>query len=448
MLVQHLRYAIDKLLIRVSSDQWREIKRSCVDVTSNFNTIRHEMERIRGWRKEVENGEATFRRRLQCAKQEIVEQALESSKPSREIEDYNSSTVAYLGSRIPQMRDTQARCDNFKRSEKQGWLFVKVTSGKPTRTSWIRRWFYVKDGLFGWLVLSTHLGVVEEPGRLGVLLCNIKPAVQEDRRFCFEVKTKNQALLLQAETQHQLMEWLRAFELAKKKTLLPTADDSVICGSLDSIYSKTCTQMLDNVTRSLDNHTGNFNDEIICSDRLNSQSTSTTDTTNTSRVGTIDILAQKFSMSTKEDVELGKDHATRIMQRLDPTRKSALFPPELSTTNMPSTSSGIAGLISASHNILPIPVNQNGPITQLRPSLNQAEYHSSTLAPSTLAIAPVLTSLSNKAILSGELGSGIGHDSGGGMPFVVMANFWGSSSLEYINREFLFLRINYHERFE
>lgn len=44
----------------------------------------------------------------------------------------------------------------------------------------------------------------------------MKAAFQEERRFCFEVKTKDTAILLQAETQAEITAWITTFEQAKR----------------------------------------------------------------------------------------------------------------------------------------------------------------------------------------------------------------------------------------
>ena len=145
------------------------------------------MDRVRGWSKEMEAGERVFRRELQLARREIAETASQASMPSRELEDYNLSTVAFLGSKGPSNVSISSQ---GKEGEKQGWLFIRTISGKPARTLWVRRWFYVKNGIFGWLLQGVYSGGVEESEKTGVLLCNVKPAVQEERRFCFRGQDK------------------------------------------------------------------------------------------------------------------------------------------------------------------------------------------------------------------------------------------------------------------
>jgi hypothetical protein len=96
LLAPQLRYTIDKLLIRVSSDQWREMRRSRENSGASFAKWGTEMDRVRGWSREMEAGEGIFRRELQIARREIAEAASQASKPSRELDDYNLSTVVRM----------------------------------------------------------------------------------------------------------------------------------------------------------------------------------------------------------------------------------------------------------------------------------------------------------------------------------------------------------------
>jgi hypothetical protein len=178
ILAPQLRFTMDKLLVRVSTDQWKEMKRSRELAGSTFAQVNNEMERIKGWSREMDDGIGTFRKELQVARKEIAETASTATRPSRELEDYNVSTVAFLGSKGPSVLNTLHRgAGGIERAEKQGWLYQRIISGKPARTVWVRRWFYVKNGIFGWLVQGAHSGGVEESEKIGVLLCNVKPAV-------------------------------------------------------------------------------------------------------------------------------------------------------------------------------------------------------------------------------------------------------------------------------
>ncbi|KAF3929008.1 hypothetical protein ABW19_dt0210434 [Dactylella cylindrospora] len=150
----------------------------------------------------MENSAKIFKQELALARKDMEEQARSVSRPSRELDDYSTSTVPFLTSRGKEA----ARTATFKETEateKQGWLFIRTATGKQgARNTWVRRWFFVRDGMFGSLVLQGQGlkgGGVEETEKVlhcleshsfGLLLCNIKPAFQEERRFCFEIKTK------------------------------------------------------------------------------------------------------------------------------------------------------------------------------------------------------------------------------------------------------------------
>jgi hypothetical protein len=440
-----LRYAIDRLLVRVSSDQWREIKRSCDATGANITKWSSEMDRVRGWSREMESGEGVFRRELQIARRDISDVASKAAQPSRELEDYNLSTVAFLGSKGPSTLNLTGQRKEGETSEKQGWLFLRTISGKPARTAWLRRWFYVKNGIFGWLVQGERSGGVEESEKIGVLLCNVKPAVQEERRFCFEVKTKNQAILVQAETQGQLMEWLEAFEVAKNKALHASASDGVSHpGGIDPAFAITAPSAPEFAAKVTDGHTSHGSDELsgAAFDRPSTLPVPGFEMSgNLATRSSFDVSTPRRSvtgMITREEGESGRDHAARIIQKLDLHRKGA------SNTEIPATQSttaagGIASLISASHNILPAYTPALTQATPTKPTLvlpQHMESHTSTLAPHTLANPPAPTNLSKSAVIvSGERGVGIGRsDATGGMPSGMMANLWGSANWSYINR--------------
>ncbi|KAH8595851.1 hypothetical protein B0O99DRAFT_144720 [Bisporella sp. PMI_857] len=443
LLAPQLRYTIDKLLVKISSDQWREMRRSKEANADTFTKWGTEMDRVRGWSREMEVGETVFRRELQIARRDIAEHAAQTSKPSRELEDYNLSTVAFLGSKGPSTLNLQSQRKERERSEKQGWLFLRIVSGKPARTTWVRRWFYVKNGIFGWLVQGAVSGGVEESEKIGVLLCNVKPAVQEERRFCFEVKTKNQAILVQAETQTQLMEWLGTFELAKTKALEASAnDDYKHPGGIDPAFAITQPSIPEFAAKAVDGgHAAHGSDDLATITPNTLGGAGGLDAAGLATRNSFDVTAPRRSVTTREEGESSRDHATRIMQKLDLHRKPTVIPEEKSSS--PASAGGIASLISASHNILPVytgaSTSQVAPAVQKSalPSIPKfSETHTTTLAPSTLANPPAPTNLSKFAVIaSGERGIGIGRsDATGGMPSGIMANSWGSSNWGYINR--------------
>ncbi|KAI9822042.1 MAG: SNF1-interacting protein [Thelocarpon impressellum] len=469
VLAPQLRSTLDKLLVRICSDQWHEMSRSSDGFLGGFGKSLDEMDRIRSWSAEIEAGEKTFRRELQTARKGLEEKAAASSRPSRELDEYSTSTVPYLGSKGPSSMNLPSPArPGPERAEKQGWLFIRTLTGKPTRTVWTRRWFFVKRGIFGWLVQGARTGGVEESERIGVLLCNVKPAFQEERRFCFEVKTKDNTILLQCETQPELMDWLESFETAKRKAVEDTSDvDSPTSGvhGKDAAFAINPPTAPEFAAKTQDGHGSHGSDELSTGgfDRTTTLPIPEREGTNLVNRASFDISGRKSTSGDREG-DGPRDHAARIIQKLDLHRKSNTN--NLSsggpTDGAPSAglgpSGGIASLISASHNILP--VYSGGPTsttnstptaapTAPKPDFTIANIASSvplgqvgrdappsTLAPSTLANPPASTNLSKTAVLvSGERGMGVGRsDVTGGMPSGMMANLWGSSNWGYINR--------------
>lgn len=438
-LAPQLRYTLDKLLVRVSSDVWREMRR-WREVSFGSNRYADEMDRVRGWSKEMEANEAVFKRELQAARRDVGESAIAAFKPSRELEDYSSSTVAYLGSRGPV--NLQPKDDKMVISEKQGWLFLKTITGKPAKTNWIKRWYYCRTGVFGWLVQGPH-GVLQGD-EIGVLLCNTRAAVGEERRFCFEIKTKSQNILLQTETQTELQEWLEVFEVAKKQAFDASADRDTkgLPGGIDPAFAITAPTIPEFSAKSIE---GLGEENFALESRTGTLPVPSGDAGRAS----FDMIGQAPRRSVtglardmrdiardlpREEGESGREHASRLMQRLDIHRRQAFGG---------AADSGIAGLISASSNLLPGYAAYNASVTNLSrgsgstPALQPIdEMQYSSLAPPTLVKAPTSTFLSKVAVsVSAERAPTA--DGSGGLPTAVVANYWGSIpwSMLYAPRE-------------
>jgi hypothetical protein len=436
VLAPQVRVTMDKILVKVISEQWRDMKTAREASTKSFTTWNTDIDRVRGWSKEMENGERVFKRELHLARQQVENSAEISARPSRDLDDYAISTVPYLSSQPTSSANLQspAKPDPAnEKAEKQGWLFQRTITGKPARTYWVRRWFFVKHGIFGWLSQGTRSGAVEESEKIGVLLCGIRPAVQEERRFCFEVKTKDTTILLQADTQKDITEWISSFEVAKRKALEDTKEAGMP-GAIDAAFSISPPIAPEFAAKTSDGHGGHPSDDIGASDRADTLAIPAPDG---AARGSFDVARRSTGFD--RDGEGGRrDHAARIMEKLDLTRKSQVGP-QLSGSNPSSASGGIASLISASlasasHNIVQvgqIPAPAQG-LPDTRLVMGQT-LPVSSLAPSTLANPPAPTNLSKAAVaVSGERGLGIGKS--GNMPGGLMANLWGSVNWGYVNR--------------
>lgn len=424
MLAPQLRTTLDKLIVKVFSEQWKEMRNSREASSAMFAKGTSEMERVRGWSREMENSERAFKRELVTARRQIEDNAEQLWRPSRELEDYNASTVPYLGTGAANATSVATTAKpQQSRADKQGWLYMKTLTGKPTRTIWSRRWFFVKNGIFGWLVQGTRSGGVEESEKIGVLLCNARPAFQEERRFCFEVKTRDTTITLQAETQGELTEWLASFDLAKRKAFEDPASTEAnqTTPGVDPAFAIS-PPISEFAAKSDDRHTREGSEDLL---GLLPE-----------RADTMGPLSHRTSIDvnptrrvTSLEREGGEGTRERIISKLD-LHKRSTGSGQLSSG---STAGGIASLISASHNILP--VGPGAPPPNIESPRRVSTIPASTLAPSTLANPPAPTNLSHTAVVvSGERKIKISREDGSSMPSGILANLWGSTNWGYINR--------------
>ena len=449
-----LRVALDKLLVKMVSDQWRDM-RTREQMSGSVGKLGNDIDRVRGWSRELENGEKLFRRELQDARKQIEESAEIAARPSRDLEDYTA-----LGSAIGANGRSTAnrRSPNRQRTgglEKQGWLNLRTVTGKPTRTVWLRRWFYVKNGIFGWLVQGSRSGGVEESERIGVLLCSVRLANLEDRHFCFEVKTKDTTTIVQAETQTELLGWIEAFEIAKQKAL----EDPSSLGSPGIAGQRAAEAAFAILPPSIPEFAASGTDssmQQLVDDNLNA----TFDrSSNLPLPGgdsgfiiayrhSFDVSTHRRSTPSDREGESGKDHASRIIQKLDLHRKSTSSPqvggiPASPLPSSPTLSGGgIASLIAASHSsipggpgMFPQPPHTENPAARVLSPTTIRDLPMSTLAPNTLINPPAPTNLSSIAVMvNGERGVGNSRtDPSGSLPNGIMANIWGSSNWGYLN---------------
>ncbi|CAK7265360.1 SNF1-interacting protein [Sporothrix epigloea] len=485
LIAPQLRTGLDKLLTRVSAEFWRDMKRTR-DTAGSSASWGEEMDRIRGWAKDVELSEAPLKRELQLLRREISETTLAAIRPSRELEDYSASTVPFLGSRGPPPGGmASSLASGAVISEKQGWLFLRTVTGKPARVNWVHRWFYCRDGIFGYLVQGPQ-GVLQGDD-IGVLLCSAKPAVQEDRRFCFEVKTKSQNLMLQAETQGQLTEWLEVFEVAKRKAFEASVarDNSMIpFGGIDPAFSITPPCLAEFSATSLDSTHPSSADDTggngtgsggggsgggggggTGSNSGPGLSLSQSGTLpvpgggpDVSLIGrsSVDVAAMPPRRSItalgqelrREEGESGREHATRIIQKFDLHRKANVVSGSGETLSKDSSGlgssnggtsaailgqqpPGIASLISASHNLLPgypSGASQLSPQKRMPDGRRTAfgEPHHKLLAPTTFTKPPLVTFLSRVAVNASTERVLCRPNHFGSLSSGILANYWGS----------------------
>lgn len=201
---------LDICLVRTLSHPWILSPKEFAVADPVAQRIGVEMLRLRSWAKSMQKSSKPLMLEMQEAAKDMERAAIERFAPSRDLNSYTvqNSTIPRF---VPKTFDRSGGM-----TEKHGWLFVKSSSAKGVRQLWVRRWIFVKNGMFGMLNISPSKTFVQESDKIGVLLCHVTPVSTEDRRFVFEVKTKSTVILFQAETLEELKSWLQVFEDAKR----------------------------------------------------------------------------------------------------------------------------------------------------------------------------------------------------------------------------------------
>ncbi|PNF43424.1 hypothetical protein B7P43_G12548 [Cryptotermes secundus] len=89
----------------------------------------------------------------------------------------------------------------------EGYLFKRTSNAFKT---WNRRWFALQDNQLVYRKRSGEdaMTVMEEDLRL----CSVKPVLEGDRRFCFEVLSPTKSHMLQADSDEMYQCWISAMQ--------------------------------------------------------------------------------------------------------------------------------------------------------------------------------------------------------------------------------------------
>lgn len=199
---------LDTFLVKSLAEPWILSPSEFNHTDPVFQKVSIEMTRLKSWAKTMQKDYKPFIKQLFSSGKEIEHQAIQRFQPSRDLNEYTPQQSS-LTRFVPD--NTEGRSSH---DEKHGWVFVKSVS--KTRVTWVRRWIFVKNCMFGWLNISPSKTFVQESDKVGVLLCHVTPIPSEDRRFCFEIKTKDLTFVVQAETRAELLSWLQVFEDSKR----------------------------------------------------------------------------------------------------------------------------------------------------------------------------------------------------------------------------------------
>ncbi|BFZ63745.1 SNF1-interacting protein [Saitoella coloradoensis] len=405
--ISTLRSAIDRNLITTYTHGFTTYNTAVKDLYDQHRRKADEIYRIHAWSEEMSKATKNIEEFLLKARNELEEEAVRLASPPRELMEYSVSTVASVGQLPTTSLGTGAHAGSIAISpsgkpSKQGYLHVRTTTGKPARYIWVRRWFFLKEGQFGWLIQGARVAGVEESDKIGVLLCNVKPVATEDRRFCFDVQTRNQSLLCQAETEGDLADWLRAFDLAKAAAM-KEGDGTLSHAREISVPVFAEFKPANDAEGGVPGSASMQN--LAIADPLAAGRAS------------IDTGAVAGGSGV---VEASPSKGQRIAAKIGLRGHSASVSAGSGSASgaAAGAGAGVVGLVASTLSAITGVTNPTPETAE-----EALKFEGSTLAPSTVALPPIPTQLSKSAIYAH---AATGDPQNGNAPNGMMANFWGS----------------------
>lgn len=242
--ISQLSSVLDKTLVRLSSDLWRKKRAAFTPENENdfFSDTWSTIRRIQAWSDSYGAAVSRLTDDMHTARVQVEESSNQQFAPLTDVNDYNS---AALNARV--LADI-----NEKSHEKHGYVFMKTAVDKSPKPVWVRRWMFVKNGIFGMLVLSPSGTFVQETDKIGILLCNVKYTPNEDRRYCFEIKTSDFTMVLQAETLVELKSWLKVFENERNRIMEEMHSDRELFNIASGRYPPIVSELASTAQTSID----------------------------------------------------------------------------------------------------------------------------------------------------------------------------------------------------
>ncbi len=93
---------------------------------------------------------------------------------------------------------------------------------KALGNPWKRVYASIVNGTFTFEAIGRSRGALEQGDQVNLMLCEIRPIELNERRFCFEIYSGSQqqgSLILQAESEDEMMDWVNTFHTAKSDLL-------------------------------------------------------------------------------------------------------------------------------------------------------------------------------------------------------------------------------------
>ena len=238
----NLSNSLDRLLVSMCTSLWKNKQMSMVDrFDPYFKQACTKITKIQSWSDSYSVAMEKLKSDMLIARNQVEESTISQMRPSENLNDYRSSLI---NSRVLADIDESS-------FEKHGYLFMRSWSNS-SKPIWVRRWVFIKGGVFGMLVLSPSQTFVQETDKIGILLCNVKYYPNEDRRFCFELKTSDLTIIFQAESLLELKSWLKVFDNERNRIIQSSQDNQELFNIASGRYPPILSEFASTVNTTVD----------------------------------------------------------------------------------------------------------------------------------------------------------------------------------------------------
>ncbi|KAI8885870.1 ArfGap-domain-containing protein [Backusella circina FSU 941] len=170
----------------------------------------------------------------------------------KDLEPYMRDLTGLLhDNAVDQYNPTQYNPETAKQqnsSNKSGYLFERK-HGRVYQT-WSRKYFTIHDGEL--VVTSRKMSKDEDAtSSYNLRVCSVKLTDGYDRRFCFEVISPNKILVLQAENEYSMNEWVQSIRTASQQAL--NSDSAPRYTQQSPVFKKTVTDSAGLTKTEMDN---------------------------------------------------------------------------------------------------------------------------------------------------------------------------------------------------
>lgn len=282
--ISEVKLSLEKYLLDSMSTVTSKSSMGLNDKISNMGMLPSDSKYFKDYSKWVQNaiaGSDALRNDMKHAKKQVYEYTTNYFAPSQDVRNYNITNI-HNAAEVCKTLPVPTSCP-----EKSGWLHMKTTVGKDNREVWVRRWCFLHNGVFGMFLLSPSKIYVEETDKFGIFLTEVRHDLEEDRKYCFEVKVLNGAsstnlasnghgksdisIVLQTESLKDLKSWLNSFEQSRRYV------NSLDCNTLAHEiaykrfsprffeFASSTTTSVDQAITTFDSETKSLLDDLNCS---------------------------------------------------------------------------------------------------------------------------------------------------------------------------------------